>query len=232
MPLSGVVSRPNLSAVRTGISQRIEVPRLAPPRAALLWRGLAIFALTAFGASCASESPTAPSGSTLTLSTPIRSVALSGSVALTAELRRNDGQPMVGATINFSTTLGTIDPAQIVTSGAGLAIVQFSAGTASGTAVISARSGNIQANSLSLIVGAAAAGRVALTASPESVPSGGGTSTVTAVVTDAGGTPMRFAPVAFSTTAGNVTPANAKTDPNGVVQTTLTTATSAVVTAV
>jgi hypothetical protein len=73
---------------------------------------------------------------------------------------------------------------------------------------------------------------VTLTASPESVPPGGGTSTVTAVVTDPSGNPLTFTPVAFTTTAGSVTPANAKTDANGAVKTMLTTTTSAVVTAV
>src|SRR5262245_1075494 len=75
-------------------------------------------------------------------------------------------------------------------------------------------------------------GRVALTATPESVPFGGGSSTVTALVTDASSNPLRFAPVAFSTSSGSVTPANAKTDGNGKVQTTLTTTSAAVVTAV
>src|SRR5262245_26427332 len=78
----------------------------------------------------------------------------------------------------------------------------------------------------------ASPGRVSLTATPESVPFGGGSSTVTAVVTDASSNPLRFAPVAFSTSSGSITPANAKTDSNGKVQTTLTTTSAAVVTAV
>src|SRR5262245_55622923 len=78
----------------------------------------------------------------------------------------------------------------------------------------------------------ASPGRVSLTATPESVPFGGGSSTVTAVVTDASSNPLPFAPVAFSTSSGSVTPTNAKTDSNGKVQTTLTTASAAVVTAV
>jgi PKD repeat protein len=195
-------------------------------------RLVALALLTLLGMSCASSSPTAPSGSTLTLSTPTRSVSTNGTAVFTAQLMTGAGQPMVGASVTFTTTLGTIEPAQTVTNGVGQATAVLSAGTASGTAVVSASSGSARALPLNLVVGTAAVGRVALTASPAAVPFSGGTSTITAVVTDAAGNPLKSMPVGFTTTTGNVTPANAKTDTNGIVQTALTTAAAATVTAV
>ncbi len=206
----------------------IRRPVAAVPRARLV----AVAMLAVFGSTCASQSPTAPSGSTLTLSTPTRSVSANGTAVLTAQLMGSAGQPMVGASVAFTTTMGKIDPAQGVTNGAGLATAVFSAGAASGTAVINASSGTVRASPVNLVVGTAAVGRVALTASPASVPFGGGTTAITAVVTDAAGNPLKAMPVAFTTTTGHLTPANAKTDTNGIVQTTLTTAASADVTAV
>ena len=98
--------------------------------------------------------------------------------------------------------------------------------------MITASSGGVRASPVNLVVGTAAVGRIALAASPMSVPFDGGNSTITAVVTDAAGNPLNAMPVAFTTTTGNLTPSNAKTDTKGTVQTTLTTAASAVVTAV
>src|SRR5262245_53890671 len=188
--------------------------------------------LAVFGISCSSGSITAPSGSILTITAETKSVSVNGTAVLTAQLFSKAGQPMVGAAISFTTTLGTIEPAQATTNASGQVTVVFSAGSASGTAVISASSGGVLGSPVSLVVGTAAVGRVALTASPASVPFGGGSTTITAVVTDASGNPLKSMPVGFTTTAGNLTPANAKTDNNGMVQTTLTTTSSAVVTAV
>ena len=194
---------------------------------------LAVLALlTTFSISCASESPIAPSGSSLTLSAPTRSVSLNGSAVFTAQLMTSAGLPIAGASITFTTTLGTIEPARGVTNGSGQAIAVLSVGSASGTAVVAANSGNTNANPVSMVVGTASIGRVAMTASPTAVPFGGGSSTVTAVVTDAAGNPLKAMPVGFTTSSGNLTPANAKTDTNGIVQTTLTTASAATVTAV
>jgi PKD repeat protein len=168
----------------------------------------------------------------LTLSTPAQAISADGTAIITAELRGNTGQPLVGATIAFTTTIGTIDPKEAVTNGAGQATAVFSAGSATGTAVIGASSGSVRATAVNVVVGAAAVGRVALTASPTAVPSGGGSSTVTAVVTDATGNPLSAMPVEFRTSAGTLTPANVKTDANGMVQTTLTTSATALVTAI
>jgi hypothetical protein len=105
-----------------------------------------------------------------------------------------------GTTVTFSTTLGALSPFEARTLN-GVATVQFLGNGQSGKATIKAISGGAASEGLDISVGAAAAGRVNLTASPTSVPSTGGTSTITAVVADASATRWQRS-VTFSTTAG------------------------------
>ncbi len=174
---------------------------------------------------------TAPTGTTLLVSTSAKSVSVNGSAVITGQLLSSSGQPQEGVTIDFATTLGSLQPAQAVTNSVGVATVVFSAGTASGTAVVTATSGEVTGNPVTLELGISAIGRVAMTAAPASLPWTGGSTTVTATVTDAAGNPLPLMPVLFTATAGSITPANVKTDTKGVVQTTLSTTTAAVVTA-
>ena len=62
------------------------------------------------------------------------------------------------------------------------------------------------ANALKISVGTAAVGRVIVSANPTLIPAYGGTSVISATVSDINGNALAFAPVAFSTTAGVIDP--------------------------
>lgn len=203
-------------------------PRLAGSARLLLVALLALAASRCGGATAI----TAPTGTTLIVSASAKSVSVNGSAVITGQLLSSSGQPQEGVTIDFAATLGSLQPAQAVTNAVGVATVVFSAGTSSGTAVVTATSGEVTGNPVSLNLGVSAIGRVAMAAAPASLPWTGGSTTITATVTDAAGNPLPLMPVLFTTTAGNITPANVKTDTKGVVQTTLSTTAAAVVTAV
>jgi hypothetical protein len=180
-------------------------------------------------ASCG-DSTTAPSGSTLTLVATPASVGFNGTSTIVADLRQGNGQPVDdGTLITFAATLGSVQPGS-AESLAGKATVTFIAGAESGMAVVTAASGS--QGSVRVAVGAAAAAQVNMTAMPAAVPFNGGTSTISAVVLDATGKPLSSVPVAFTTTAGAVTPSAVKSDPTGVAQAVLTTNRAASVTAV
>jgi hypothetical protein len=78
-------------------------------------------------------------------------------------------------------------------------------------------------NGLRIAIGVAAVARVQVTATPPSVPFGGGTSVIAAVAIDASNNPLVGIPVTFSTSTGaTIAPANLKTDPKGIAEATLT----------
>ena len=91
-------------------------------------------------------------------------------------------------------------------------------------------SGGAASEALELSVGAGAAGRVNLTASPSTVPSTGGTTTITAVVADASGNPLGGVPVTFSTSAGTFSAQVVNTDASGRASTSLTTSSALTIT--
>jgi PKD repeat protein len=80
-------------------------------------------------------------------------------------------------------------------------------------------------------IGGAAAGRVAISANPTNVSASGGTSTITAVVFDTSGNRLPGVPVSFATTAGALSASVVNSDSNGEARTTLTTSRTATVTA-
>jgi hypothetical protein len=105
-------------------------------------------------------------------------------------------------------------------------------GTLSGIAEITATSGGAKlASAVTVTVGAAAVGRVDLAASPVVLPSVGGTTVLTATVSDAGGNRLSGIPVAFSTDAGTLDQNGGSTDGNGQVQSRLATLVRSIVTA-
>jgi adhesin/invasin len=177
----------------------------------------------------------APSGSTLTLTASATALPLNGATQLIAQVIEPAGTPPhSGTAITFTTTLGSIEPADATTDSAGRAVVTFKAGTSNGTASISAISGGVSAsgnNAIKIAIGTAAVGRVIVGASPTLVPSTGGSSTITATVLDINGNALSSAPVTFSTTAGSLSQLVVTSDANGSASTTLQTSTQAVVTA-
>jgi hypothetical protein len=99
----------------------------------------------------------------------------------------------------------------------------------SGTATITAFSG-AAIETLEVSIGAAAAERITVTASPQSLPGVGGSTTITGRVEDAVGNGLGGIPVSFSTTRGTLSAPTSMTNDAGVASTVLTTTQEATVT--
>jgi len=134
-----------------------------------------------------------------------------------------------GTVVSFTTSLGKIEPAEARTTN-GRVTVKLTADGRSGKATITAFSGSAK-QTLEVVIGAAAAERVLVTASPTSVPAIGGTTAVQARVEDASGNPLLGVPVAFTTTAGTLSAVSALTNESGIATTSLSTNAPAKVTA-
>src|SRR5262245_3784228 len=164
----------------------------------------------------------APTGSAITLSANSSSVPTNGTVGLTAFVTESSGTPVQnGTTVRFTTTLGTVSPAETQTSN-GVAVATFNAGSNSGLATIHAISGGAgggagttnggtgtgttttttSTNVVTITVGVAAVKTVTVSASPTSVGPNGGSVTVTASVLDPNGGSLASIPVTFTTDHG------------------------------
>jgi hypothetical protein len=196
--------------------------------------GGALAAIVA-AAACQRVPLLAPSGSTITLTALATALPVNGSTQLIAQIIEPSGTPPHSGThIIFTTSLGSVEPSEAETDISGRAVVIFKAGSSNGTATITAASGGATvpaANVLKIAVGTAAVGRVVVSANPTLIPASGGTSIITASVTDINGNALSSAPVAFSTDAGTIDPIITNTDANGIATSRLATSTSATVTA-
>lgn len=192
----------------------------------------------------------APTGSAITLSANSSTVPTNGTVGLTAFVVESGGTPVQnGTSVSFTTTLGTITPAEAQTTN-GVAVATFNAGANSGVATIRAVSGgagggagtttsggtgtttaSTAANVVTITVGVAAVKTIAVNASPTSVGPNGGSVSVTASVLDPNGGSLTGIPVTFSADHGGVNPGVAITDGSGQAITTLTTSVETKVTA-
>jgi hypothetical protein len=85
-------------------------------------------------------------------------------------------------------------------------------------------------NVVEITIGAAAANTVAVSASPRTVPAGGGTVSIAAVVLDTSGNRLPNVPVVFSSTQGSLSSTTTTTDANGEARVELTTSQQSVVT--
>jgi hypothetical protein len=177
----------------------------------------------------------APSGSVITLTSSATVLPFNGSTLIQAQVIEASGSPPHSGThVTFTTTLGAIQPSDGETDSSGLVKVTFVAGAQSGTATITAISGGASVSAtgaVKILVGAAAVGRVNVSANPATVPATGGSTTISASVLDVNGNQLSSVPVSFVTTAGTLSASQVITDSNGIAQTTLTTVTSATVTA-
>jgi hypothetical protein len=101
-------------------------------------------------------------------------LAVNGSTTIGAQVIEASGTPPHSGThVTFTTTLGTIQPSDGETDSAGQVTVKFLAGAQSGTATITAISGGASVSAtgaVRILVGAAAVGRVNVSASPATVP--------------------------------------------------------------
>jgi hypothetical protein len=210
-------------------------------------------AVLSFASACDKVPLLAPTGTVINLFTASSTVPLNGSVEIIATVIENGttastpttgtpttptttstagaGTPVQnGTVVTFTTTVGRIEPNEARTNG-GKVTVRLITGTESGTATIVAFSGGASGKLENVLVGSAAAKRLTLSASPQTLSSIGGTSEITARVENEAGSALPGVPVVFTTSAGSVTPNSTTTDSTGVARTTLTTATQADVTA-
>lgn len=149
----------------------------------------------------------------------------------TTTTRAGAGTPVQNGTlVSFTTTIGRIEPREARTHN-GEVRVTFIAGGESGTAKITAYSGGAVGTIENLRVGSAAAERVLLTASPQSLCGTGGTAQISARVENTSGNPVPGVPVSFTTDNGTLSSSSATTDENGTATVTLSTARESKVTA-
>ena len=201
----------------------------------------------AIAASACDKAPLlAPGGTVIFLNATSTSIAPSGTVDIIAVLLEQgttaatppaggtgsttagSGTPVHNGTlVSFTTTLGRIEPAEARTEN-GSVKVRFIGDGRSGAAKILAYSGGARTE-MTINVGAAAAERVLVSATP--VGSSGGTSTIRATVEDTSGNPLPGVTVQFSTTRGTLSSSTATTDASGVATVTLSTTAEATVTA-
>ena len=198
-------------------------------RKLVVWAAVIGAGLSTYG--CDKVPLLAPGQSTITLSTSDVIVQANGVTEVRATVLESSGTPVQnGTTVTFSTNLGALTPNNARTLN-GVATAQFRGNGQSGKATLRAISGSATSDPLEISVGAAAATRVSLTALPSSVPSSGGTTTLTALVADASGNPIGNVPVTFTTTAGSFTAQVVNTDGTGRASTVLATSREATVTA-
>ena len=115
-------------------------------------------------AACEKVPLLAPTGSTITLTTATNALPVNGTATIVAQVLEAGGTPPhSGTAVNFTTSLGTIEPADAQTDASGRVTVTFTAGNANGTASIAAASGGASTGTNGLVriaVGAAAVGQV------------------------------------------------------------------------
>lgn len=104
-------------------------------------RSALLTALLVFAAGCDSSPLVAPVASTISVFTSATTVQPGGSVEVAAHVIEEAGTPVHdGTVVRFSVTLGTVEPAEARTRD-GIATTTFTAGSAAGTAKITATSG-------------------------------------------------------------------------------------------
>jgi hypothetical protein len=196
-------------------------------------------------AACDKVPLVAPAGTVITLVSSTNVLPINGSADVVAVLIENGTISTgtgTGATtasagtavhngtlVSFTTSLGKIEPAEARTTN-GRVTVKLTADGRSGRATITAFSGSAS-KTLEVVIGAAAAERVAVTASHPLLGANGGESTISARVEDASGNPLFGVPVVFTTTAGTLSSGSGLTGESGVATTILSTTTAATVTA-
>jgi PKD repeat protein len=162
---------------------------------------------------CDKATPTAPAGSTLTITASPLEIAASGTASVTViATRASGGGPVTpGTEIRLSTTLGTIDEV-VTTDTSGVARATLRGNGRSGTAKITASSGAAAPVTIDVKVGATVE-RINLAVSPTSVSvDSNAVINLTATVRDNQGLALPGAGVLFGAEVGQL-------DNNGIVTT-------------
>lgn len=166
----------------------------------------------------------------MTLTVSNTSIPINGTAQVTAAVIESGGTAVHdGTMVTFVGAFGNFTPPEAATVG-GVAKTIFT-GTGSGTAKIGAFSGAAKATEVEVKVGGAAAGSIAMRSEPATLPQGGGSTQIVAIVRDGSGNPLPIAPVNFTSDQGNLSATAAVTDANGEARVTLSTNRDTVVTA-
>jgi hypothetical protein len=174
-------------------------------------------------ASAAPSTPTSPTSPT----TPGTATT---TAPTTTSTTAGAGTPVQNGTlVSFTTTIGRIEPSEARTTN-GQVRVRFIPGGQSGSATITAFSGGSSGKIENLLVGTAAAERVILTATPQTLAASGGNSIISARVENTAGLGVTGVPVNFTADAGTLSASSALTDANGVASVTLNTTRKSTVT--
>jgi hypothetical protein len=135
-----------------------------------------------------------------------------------------------GTLVSFTTTMGRIEPAEARTQN-GQVRVKFISTGQSGVVTITAFSGGASGRLENLRIGSAAAERLLVTATPQTLGPAGGNTVIAARVEDVSGGGLAGIPVAFTTDNGSLSSSAATTDANGIATVTLNTSRTSKVTA-
>jgi large repetitive protein len=216
-------------------------------RAAALSLSIGIVTLT-FAAACEKVPLLAPTGSVITLFASSTTVPTNGEIEIIATVIENGAPPPSGTNgtttptvgsgtpvhngtlVSFAASIGVIEPREARTHN-GEVRVRFRGNGQSGTARITAFSGGASGTLEDILVGAAAAERIQISASPQTLPPSGGTATIAARAENLAGSAVPGVPITFITTAGSLSASSAITDETGTARTILTSTREATVTA-
>jgi hypothetical protein len=205
----------------TGGARRTIMPKLK-------LRSVALAALAALVGGCETAPLTAPDGSSILLQANPSFVIANGGVSVVTAVVVEPAGTFVpdGTEVTFLTNLGRID--QVGKTVNGLARVNFVSDARSGTATVTAISGQASGAppTVDITVGSALPNRVSVSADPPHI-SAGRPATLRATVFDERGNPVQNVPVSFSVTGSTVRldsgGAFLFTDSNGQVTDTLRT---------
>ncbi len=206
---------------------------------------LGAFSILSFAAACDKVPLLAPTGTIITLFPTATSVPLNGEIEIIATVIENGtaapppatpgtpgtpttptpptattsagaGTPVQnGTVVSFTTTIGRIEPPEARTTNGQVRVRLISSGQ-SGTATITAFSGGASGKLENLRVGSAAAERLLISASPQTLPPSGGTTTISARVEDVAGSGVPGVAVSFTTDTASLSSSSATTDQSGV----------------
>ena len=147
------------------------------------------------------------------------------STIITAVVKDSTGKRMEGETIRFSTTLGTLSEEILLTDQDGIAVVELTSSTATGTALIIATS--VISDSVEVEFSVNVPNSIDMSASPTTILADGvSKATITAIPKDIDGKTMPGITVQFSTTLGTLDETIKQTNTNGIATTVLTSGTT------
>ena len=156
--------------------------------------------------SCKQVDFTAVDGSEIRLTAQPLSINKGATSTLTVTGTRDNGAPLPDGTVirfTVSENLGQVTPNPAETTN-GIVTATFIAGQRSGTTVITALSGAVSSEDVSIDIGEARISQLILTADPASLPPEGGKVNLRAYVRDEDGNPVSAVQVFFSTDAGSL----------------------------